>query len=121
VVVEGGMLYLAFKYRHRKQRDQLPPQIHGNTRLEIGWTILPALVLAVVAVPTVTTIFDLARKPAGDVLNVTVKGHQWWWEFDYTDKDMSVGGTTPLQTADELYIPTGRPVYVTLESAGLPG
>ena len=48
MLVEGGILLLILiKYRHRKGRDgEMPPQIHGNTRLEIGWTILPALVLA---------------------------------------------------------------------------
>ena len=46
VIVEGGIIVLfLIKYRHRKGREQTPPQIHGNTRLEIGWTILPALCL----------------------------------------------------------------------------
>jgi cytochrome c oxidase subunit II len=117
VIVEGGILFFLWKYRHRKGRDRLPPQVHGNTKLEIGWTILPTLILVGVAVPTVTTLFDLARKPSGDVVNVTVQGHQWWWEFDYTNPDMAVGGQ-PLVTANELVIPTGRPVWVTLESAG---
>ncbi len=109
-LVEGGIVLLLVRYRHRRGRDEVPPQIHGNTRLEIAWTILPALVLVGVAVPTVTTIFDLARKPAGDVLNVTVKGHQWWWEFDYPDLQVT--------TANELVIPTGKPVYLRLESVG---
>ena len=86
VLVEGGILLFVFKYRHRKGRERMPAQVHGNTRLEIAWTILPALILAVIAVPTVSTIFDLAAKPtAANTINVTVKCHQWWWEFDYTD------------------------------------
>jgi len=117
-IVEGGILVILFKYRHRKGRDRLPPQIHGNTKLEIGWTILPAIVLVGVAIPTVTTLFDLARKPAGDVLNVTVKGHQWWWEFEYPDAGIALGDGAPLITANELVIPTDRPVYVALESVG---
>ena len=111
VIVEGILVLFAIRYRHRKGREKIPPQVHGNTRLEIAWTILPALILAGVAVPTVTTIFEFARKPAGpDVLNVRVLGHQWWWEFDYPDQK--------IITANDMHIPTGVPIYVELCSAG---
>jgi cytochrome c oxidase subunit II len=114
-LVEGLILYFLFKYRHRPGRDRIPPQIHGNTRLEVLWTILPVLVLVGVAVPTVATLFDLARKPTGaNVVNVTVVGHQWWWEFDYTDEDAQVASGTPLRTANELVVPVDRPVYLSL-------
>jgi cytochrome c oxidase subunit 2 len=118
VIVEGLILFFLFKYRHRKGQDRMPPQIHGNTRLEIGWTILPAVVLAVVMVPTVATIWDLARKPPSDALNVTVTGQQWWWKFEYTDADMQTAAEVsgPITTANELVIPTGRVVYLTLTS-----
>jgi len=117
-LVEGGIVYLLVKYRHRKGVDRIPAQIHGNTRLEIGWTILPALILAGVTVPTVATIWDLAKPPPANALNVTVEGHQWWWGFQYTDPDMQNAQQKPIRIADVLVIPTGRPVYVTLESFG---
>ncbi len=110
-IVEGLLFFFVIRYRHRKGRDVTPPQVHGNTRLEIAWTILPALVLAGVAVPTVTTLFDLAREPVGKVLDVKVLGHQWWWEFDYPEQG--------IITANELHIPTGQPVYLTLCAVGL--
>ena len=58
-------VYFALKFRYRAGKNDNPKQVHGNTRLEIGWTIVPALLLAVVAVPTISTIFDLAahRRP----------------------------------------------------------
>jgi cytochrome c oxidase subunit 2 len=112
IVVEGLLVFFVFRYRRRKdQPARMPPQVHGNTRLEIAWTILPALILAGVAVPTVTTIFDLAREPQGNVLEVNVLAHQWWWEFDYPNEG--------IVTANELVIPTGRPVHVTLCAVGL--
>ena len=112
VLVEGLLLFFVFRYRRRKGRPaQMPPQIHGNNRLEIAWTILPALILAGVAVPTVTTIFDLAREPPGNVLEVNVLAHQWWWEFDYPAEG--------IITANELHIPTGRPSTLTLCAVGL--
>ena len=118
VIVEGGILLIAIKYRRKKGRDRMPPQIHGNTRLEIGWTILPAVVLAVVMVPTVGLIWDLARAPAPDALHVTVKGYQWWWGYEYTDQDMVTSYDKPLEVADVLVIPEDREVYLSLESDG---
>ena len=111
VIVEGLLLLFVVRYRRRRNRADVPPQVHGNTRLEIAWTILPALILAGVAVPTVATIWDLAAEPEGDVLQVTVLAHQWWWEFDYPDEG--------IVTANELHIPTGRPVYLTMCAVGL--
>ena len=123
VIVEGGIVWILIKYRHRKGQDRMPPQVHGNTRLEIGWTILPAVVLAVVMVPTVATIWDLARKPPSDALNVRVIGQQWWWKFEYTDPDMQVAAEPPgpITSSNELVIPTDRVVYLTLtaEAGGI--
>ena len=120
VIVEGGIVLLVIRYRHRKGRERMPQQIHGNTRLEIGWTILPAVVLAFVTVPTVAMIWDLARPPSPDALNITVQGHQWWWGFQYTDDDMTVGSgeQRPITIADVMVVPTGREIYLSLEAVG---
>jgi cytochrome c oxidase subunit II len=120
VIVEGAIVWISIRYRHRKGRDRMPAQIHGNTRLEIGWTIAPALILAGVMVPTIATIWDLARTPPADALHVTVEGFQWWWGFKYTDEDMQsdFGDGAPIRTSDVLVIPAGRVVYLSLESAG---
>ena len=120
IVVEGGIVWITIRYRHRKGRERMPAQIHGNTRLEIGWTIAPALILAGVMVPTVATIWDLARKPPEDAINVTVRGLQWWWDFEYTDEDMRTpyGDQASIRTADVLVIPEDRVIYLSLEGAG---
>ena len=120
IVVEGGIVWITIRFRHRKGRERMPAQIHGNTRLEIAWTIAPALILAGVMVPTVATIWDLARKPPEDALNVTVEGFQWWWGFKYTDEDMRTGygEGAPIRTADVLVIPEDRVVYLSLEAGG---
>ncbi len=107
VLVEGGLLYVLARYRRRSEKDA-PVQVHGNTRLEVAWTIIPALILAGVAVPTVKLTFDFAAKPTGDVLEVKVVGQRWWWEYQYP----GLG----VVTANELHIPAGRPVYLSLES-----
>src|SRR5690349_905274 len=105
-----GTIYVALRFRVRKGETREPVQSHGNSALEISWTIIPALILAVMAVPTVATVFDLAKKPKGaDVVNVTVSARQWWWQFTYTDKDNGV------VTANELHIPVNQPVYLSLQ------
>lgn len=108
LLVEGALLYFLFRYRYRPGRETMPRQIHGSPRLEIAWTIAPAVVLAVVAVPTIRTIYELAERPT-DALRVRVVAHQWWWEFEYPDLG--------IVTANELHIPTGRQILVELESA----
>ncbi|MGH2674119.1 MAG: cytochrome c oxidase subunit II, partial [Actinomycetota bacterium] len=107
VLVEGLLVFAMIRFR-RRSADDTPRQIHGNTRLEIMWTILPALLLAGVAVPTVGTIFDLASRPEGEVLEVNVIGHQWWWEVEYPDLGVI--------TANEVHVPTDRPVALNLTS-----
>jgi cytochrome c oxidase subunit 2 len=115
-LVLAAVVVFALGFRYRAGKNENPKQIHGSTPLEIGWTILPALILAVVAVPTIITIFDLDKAPAGaDVLDVTVVGKQWWWEFEYPNEK--------VVTANELVIPAGRPVKLTLRACdeSLPG
>jgi cytochrome c oxidase subunit 2 len=108
VIVEGAIAVAIVKFRARKKAEN-PVQVHGNRRVEIALTIAPALLLAGIAGPTVFTLVDLARKPVGaNVLNVEVVGHQWWWEYRYTDLG--------VRTGNELVIPTGRPVYLRVTS-----
>jgi len=106
IAIMVATVVLALKFRYRAGKNENPKQIHGNTKLEIGWTIVPALLLAIVAVPTVATVFDLAENPGPSALQVTVEGKQWWWQFSYPEEK--------VVTADELVIPTGRNVFVKL-------
>jgi cytochrome c oxidase subunit II len=118
VLVQGLIIASVVRHRHRPGRPD-PVQVHGNTKLEIGWTAAPALILLFAAVPTINGIFDIAREPKGDVLKVQVYGHLWWWEYIYPKQD---GIAQEFSTANELHIPTGRPVRLSLESIepGLP-
>lgn len=108
LLVFGGLAVILVKFRDRGQ-EELPYQRHGNTKLEIIWTLIPAVVLVVIAIPTVQTIFALAEGPAQDALFVDVIGKQYWWQFEYVDEG--------FYTASELHIPTGREVYLTLDGS----
>jgi cytochrome c oxidase subunit 2 len=104
VIVEGVLVYAIIKYRHRPGREA--KQFHGNTKIEVALTAIPALILAGIAVPTVRTIFDLAEERPGS-MQVTVVAHQFWWEYQYPDLGIT--------TANELHIPVGQPVRVKLQ------
>ncbi|MPZ72650.1 MAG: cytochrome c oxidase subunit II [Nitriliruptorales bacterium] len=112
VIVETLLIAVLVRFRARPGDDSIPKQTHGNTRLEVIWTIIPALILAVIAVPTVQLIFELSQPPE-DALEVRVIGKQYWWEFEYLG-DEGKG----VITANELVVPVGRPVRLTLESTG---
>lgn len=109
--VQLGVLFLAWRFRQRRADDDaLPDQVHGNTRLEIGWTVIPAVILVFVSVGTVATIIDLADEPEG-ATEVTVVGQQWWWEFRY---DVDDDGTDDIVTANDLVVPAGEPVNLDI-------
>jgi cytochrome c oxidase subunit 2 len=107
VLVEGLLVYTIIRYRKREGAP-MPKAVHGHTALEITWTIIPALILALIAVPTVKTIFKTEAKAAAGSLEVQVIGHQWWWEFRYPQYG--------VVTANELYLPAGRTANFALQS-----
>ena len=114
LIVEGAILFIVIRFRQRKgQEDVVPYQRHGNTALEIGWTVAPALLLAAFAIPTVVTLFELTDEPENAV-DINVIGQQWWWEYRYPTTNEGVDDE--IITANELVIPAGQPVYLTMTS-----
>ena len=85
----------------------LPRQIRGHSLLEISWTIAPALILLVIAIPTIQVIFRTQGAADPRALEIVVLGKQWWWEFRYP----ALG----LVTANEMHVPVGQPVNLRLE------
>jgi len=110
--VEGFFLYAIVRFRRRPD-NRLPSQTHGNTTLEVAWTIIPAIVLLIIAVPTISTIFASDTPPvradAPEHLRVTVIGHQWWWEFQYPDLGIT--------TANELHLPANQTAVFDIQAA----
>jgi cytochrome c oxidase subunit 2 len=109
VVVLGIIGWVLFRYRDRGQA--IPEQTHGKPALEIALTILPALVLIGVAIPTVGTIMALDESDDTEcVVNVT--GQQWWWEFDYPVQDGCGGIDAPIVTSGQMVIPADTNVLI---------
>jgi cytochrome c oxidase subunit II len=108
VLVMALILYATFRFRERPDAPH-PEQIHGNTLMEIGWTIAPAIIVVLIGIPTVRTIFETQRRPPDDALVVEVIGHQFWWEFRYPELG--------IVTANQMWIPTGRDISLQMHSA----
>jgi cytochrome c oxidase subunit 2 len=118
VLVMVGMLFISWRFGESKgdDPDEFPEQVHGRTALEIGWTVLPAIILAGVAVATVVTILELEKR-GDDAIKVQAIGNQWWWEYKYDiDGDGDYDGAEDIHTATELVVPTGREIAVTTTS-----
>ena len=111
VVVTAALVYAVVKYRQRgDDNGEVPEQIHGVAWLEATWTVVPAIILVIIGVPTVGLIFRQESRvtPTQNDLIVNVTGYQWWWKFDYPELGIT--------TANELHIPTGRRVVLNLRS-----
>jgi cytochrome c oxidase subunit 2 len=116
--VEGALIWAAWRYRASRMPGPAP-QIHGSTRLEIAWTAIPLVVLAVVFVLMLGTMREISSvvtwstttAPSGVAdLRVLARGYQWWWEYRYTTTSGEV------VAANELHIPVGVPVDLALEA-----
>ena len=115
-MVAGLLTYAIIKYRAKAADWQSePPQIYGSTQIELAWTVIPVLIVIVLFLTTARLIFAIQDAPEPEsALNVTVVGHQFWWEFRYP----KLG----IVTANELHVPlssdqTPVPTYLTLSSA----
>ncbi len=112
VVVEGLLLVAAVRFRRNRQDTHEPPQIHGNRRLELAWTIVPGVIVFALFVMTARAqqTIDAAAYSAepGVPITVAVTGHQWWWEFRYPDLGIT--------TAGQMVIPIGRVINLRIES-----
>ncbi len=107
VIVEVILIAAIVRYRRRPNSPE-PEQVHGNTAMEITWTVLPLFILAIIAVPTVRNIWKYQGEAPADALQVQVIGHQWWWEFRYPQYKIT--------TANELYIQANRAVRFELQT-----
>jgi cytochrome c oxidase subunit 2 len=114
VIVFAVVIFVVIRYRDRGQ--EMPEQTHGKPALEIVLTIIPAVILIGVGIPTVSTVFSLAKTSDTQcVINVT--GQQWWWEYEYPVQ--TCGGVNiaePIVTSGELVLPTKVHVLLRITS-----
>jgi len=115
--VVGLLVFVAIGYsifRFKDRGQDMPEQTHGKTWLEVLLTVIPAVILSGIAIPTVAAVFKLDEKSNECVINVT--GQQWWWEYDYSGTCGGVEITSPIVTSGELVIPADTPVLLRITS-----
>lgn len=111
VLVEGLLIYAIVRGRRAtKTIHGRPIPVHGNTRLEILWTVIPAIVIVAIGIPTLTVLRDLASTPDHDnTIRVDVIAHQFFFEFRYPELEVNSTNT--------MHIPTGAMIDINLQSA----
>ncbi len=116
LIVGGLLLYAVVRFRQRESdSEREPPQIYGSNQIELSWTVIPILIVVMLFLSTTRVILETeaAPKPAS-ALDVTVIGHQFWWEYRYP----KLG----VVTANELHVPVSdpakpTPTYLAMSSA----
>ena len=127
VFVAGLLLYVGWRYS--AARNKVASKNSHHTWLEIAWTVLPVLILVVIAIPSFRLIYQEDRTQAAD-MTIKVVGHQWYWEYDYgdtakvdfnsrmiADEDLKPGQMRLLEVDNQLVVPVGKNVRVLTTSA----
>jgi cytochrome c oxidase subunit II len=116
-------------YRYNAKRNPVPSQTSHNTFLEVAWTVIPILILVIIAIPSFRLVYYLDRTPNAD-LTVKVTGHQWYWEYSYPDKgnidfssyiipdeQLKPGQLRLLTVDNDLVVPAGKNIRVLQTSS----
>jgi cytochrome c oxidase subunit 2 len=129
ITVLVGALLIWVMIRFNSRRNPVPSQTSHNTILEVAWTVVPVLVLVVIAIPSFRLIYYQDRTPDPD-MTIKVTGHQWYWEYAYPDQgnitiesryihdeDLKPGQLRLLDVDSQLVIPVGKKVRVLTNSS----
>lgn len=118
VIIVVSVIFIIAIVRFRRKDERIPKQVEGSHKLEIIWTVIPIILLLVLAVPTVSATFKLAdvdvmdvknEEGKTDVLVVNVRANLYWWEFEYPNEGIITG--------QELVVPTDEKVYFNLKAS----
>jgi cytochrome c oxidase subunit II len=107
IIVFSLLVYVVVRFRSRENiQVREPAQVYGSNRVELAWTVIPCLIVIVLFLATARVVHGIqdARRPPGTI-DVTVIGHQFWWEFRYPDLG--------VVTANELHVPISDPAKPT--------
>ncbi|HEY5057671.1 MAG TPA: cytochrome c oxidase subunit II [Gaiellaceae bacterium] len=110
LIVEGALVTFIWRYRGRgRSRTVDAVQVHGNTRLELIWTVIPVIILCAIGLVVFYELPGISSAPAAaNPIRVTVEGHQFYWQFDYPNGARSI---------NDLYAPVGQVVDLEVKSA----
>ena len=127
--VLGLMLYVMVRFR--RSANPTPSKTAHNTVIEVIWTVVPVIILLVIAVPSIGLLADQYKPAPKDALTVKVTGYQWYWGYEYPDagipefvsnmlpKDKAEANGEPYLLAPDnrLVLPVGRPIKLIITGA----
>jgi cytochrome c oxidase subunit 2 len=121
------LVYAIFRFDHRRHPN--PSRVSHNTILEIAWTVVPVLILVVIAIPSFRLVYFEDRARDAD-MTIKVTGHQWYWEYTYPDNgnvdfssyeipedQIKPGQIRQLSVDNQLVLPAGKVVRILTTSA----
>jgi cytochrome c oxidase subunit 2 len=131
VVVFGVMFYSMFKHRRSVRKESAT--FHENTLLEIIWTVIPVIILVIMAIPATTTLERIYDTADADI-DIQVTGYQWKWRYEYMGEDLSFfsnlrtsqdeitgrsqkGEHYLLEVDEPLVVPTGQKIRFIINAA----
>jgi len=112
--VQITLLVFIFRYRHREGRRAT--YTHGNTALEIAWTIAPAILLVILAFVSRNVWADIKQRVPPSDVHVGVTGKQFNWEVAYPGLDGKLGTADDVTMDNDVHVPVGKVVRLTLSS-----
>lgn len=113
VVVFGIMFWSIFNHRKSKDPDRKPANFHENTLVEILWTVIPLVILVIMAIPATATLVDMYDTTEAEI-DIKVTGYQWRWKYDYIDDDFGFFSNMST-TDDEIYNRTEKKEHYLLD------
>jgi cytochrome c oxidase subunit 2 len=114
LIVEGLLFFFLWKYRRRE--GHAAHYTHGNNRLEVIWTIIPALICVMLALLSRRMWTEIKELMPHDALEIQVTGEQFAWNIRYAGGDGKFGTADDITTLNQLHFPVGKPVVATLTS-----
>jgi len=118
--VLGLLVYVMWRFHHT--RNPVPTRTSHNAVIEILWTVVPVLILVIIAIPSFKLMYFMDRVPNAD-MTIKVTGHQWYWSYAYPDqdnlsfdsniveeKDLKPGQKRLLEVDNPLVVPVGAKV-----------
>lgn len=126
VFVAALLGYVMWRYSAKK--NPVASRVSHHTALEVAWTVLPVLILVVIAIPSFRLVYFEDRTAAAD-LTIKVTGHQWYWEFTYPDQggidfssyvipedQLKPGQLRNLEVDNRLVVPAGKNIRILTTS-----
>jgi len=128
VTIFVAFLLLYCVWRFRASKHPVASRVSHHTALEVAWTVIPVLILVVIAIPSFRLIYFQDRTDAADI-TIKVTGHQWYWEFTYPDQggidfngqpikdeDIQPGQLRRLEVDNRVVVPAGKNVRILTTS-----